>query len=173
MSRVHTAGNGVNAGDFIVAVNANIQELKEIATKIGVNFTALNTDVASVSKRVKQLRIGLFQRYLGGNMDEGWTRLLLENFEFPYKTLMDKEIIAGNLKKKYDVIILPDDNLSRMTGKKRSDRNQKRWESYPLEYRTGFGQVGIDALKVFVEQGEPYLHLLMRANYQLKSLSCL
>ena len=48
------------------------------------------------------------------------TRPLLETFEFPY-TLNDKEIKAGELKRKQDVIILPDDNLSRMTGENMSD----------------------------------------------------
>ena len=33
----------------------------------------------------------------------------MEDFLFPYKSIMDKEINIGNLKKKYDVIILPHD----------------------------------------------------------------
>ncbi len=42
-------------------------------------------------------RIGLFQRYGGGNMDEGWTRLLFERFDIPFTTVMDKDIKAGDL----------------------------------------------------------------------------
>ena len=32
---------------------------------------------------VKKLRIGMYQRYGGGNIDEGWTRWLIEDFKFP------------------------------------------------------------------------------------------
>ena len=59
---------------------------------------------------VKRLRIGMYQRYLGGNMDEGWTRWLLERFAFPYTSLFDAEIKNGGLHENYDVIILPNDS---------------------------------------------------------------
>jgi len=153
VKRVNKIGDAVNAGDFVVSPNANTNVLNDIAAKTGVSFTALETDVSSISHTVKQQRIGMYQRYMGGNMDEGWTRLLLENFQFPYTSLMDKEIKAGGLIKKYDVIILPDDSASRMTAKNMSDRAKQRWESYPPEYRSGFGQEGVDALKTFVEEG--------------------
>ena len=152
VKRVDATGNGLNAGDFVVPASAKTELLNEIAEKTGVSFKALNSN-ASANRSVKRLRIGMYQRYLGGNMDEGWTRLLLENFEFPYTTLMDKDLKAGDLIKKYDVIILPDDNLGTMTGIDRSDRMKRRLESMPPKYISGFGQEGIDALKVFVELG--------------------
>ncbi len=153
MHRVDKSGNGVAPGDFIVSAKANETVLKEVAAQTGVEFKALNEDASSVSRPVKRLRIGMYQRYLGGNMDEGWTRLLLENFEFPYASIMDAELKKGALKKKYDVIILPDDNLSTLTGKNRSGRIKRYLENTPPEYITGFGQPGVDALKAFVEEG--------------------
>jgi hypothetical protein len=97
-------------------------------------------------------------------MDEGWTRLLLEQFSFPYTTLFDAEIKKGELETKYDVIILPDDSTFMMTGDPADDRagagsgargstNRLREESYPPEYRSGFGKEGTEALKRFVEKG--------------------
>ena len=152
VKRVSTTGaHGQHTGDFVVPANANTATLHKIAAQTGVDFNPLNNKV--VAKPVGRMRIGMYQRYLGGNIDEGWTRLLLETFKFPYTTLHDKDIQAGDLHKKYDVIILPDDNLSTMTGKNMSDDARRRWESFPPEYRSGFGQSGIDALKAFVEQG--------------------
>ena len=66
---------------------------------------------------------------------------------------MDNELKKGELKKKYDIIILPDDNLSTMTGENMSDYAKKRWESSPPEFRSGFGKKGVDALKEFVQAG--------------------
>ncbi len=155
--RVDQPASGLRPGDFIISASESEALLAEIAKKTGVDFNALNTDGASVSRPLKRFRIGMYQRYLGGNMDEGWTRLLLENFEFPYSSLKDKELKAGNLLKKYDAIILPDDNVARMTGKypegSDHDFSSRRPEAYPLEYRSGFGQDGVDELKAFVEKG--------------------
>ncbi len=120
--------------------------------KTGVSFKALDSN-ASAGRSLKRLRIGMYQRYLGGNMDEGWTRLLLENFKFPYSTLRDIDLKSGELIKKYDVIILPDDALGMMTGKNRSDWIKRRLEGMPPKYISGFGQEGVDGLKAFVEQG--------------------
>ena len=86
-------------------------------------------------------------------MDEGWTRLLLENFDFPYTTLKDIDLKSGELNNKFDVIILPDDALGMMTGKNRSDRIKRRLEGMPPEYISGFGEEGIKGLKTFVEMG--------------------
>ncbi|MEQ8364347.1 MAG: M14 family metallopeptidase [Cyclobacteriaceae bacterium] len=150
--RVTKAGNGLQVGDFIVpAISDNLSNL--IAKQTGVNFRALNSDAAAQSQPVSQQRIALFQRYLGGNMDEGWTRLLLEKFEFPYTTLMDKELKAGELNKRYDVIILPDDNITYMTGEGFGDFSRNNPNEFPPEYRSGFGQQGVNALKDFVEEG--------------------
>ncbi|MEP2668722.1 MAG: M14 metallopeptidase family protein [Cyclobacteriaceae bacterium] len=150
--RVTKAGNDLRVGDFVVPpLSDNLSNL--IAKQTGVNFKALDADASSQLQPVTQQRIALFQRYLGGNMDEGWTRLLLEKFEFPYATLMDKELKAGELNKKYDVIILPDDNINYMTGEGFGDFSRNNPNEFPPEYRSGFGQQGVNALKDFVEKG--------------------
>ena len=40
-------------------------------------------------------------------MDEGWTRLVLEKFQFPYITLHNAEIRAGDLRERVDTLLLP------------------------------------------------------------------
>ncbi len=42
-----------------------------------------------------------------GSMDEGWTRWLFDTFNVPYTSLRDADVRAGNLRAKYDVIVLP------------------------------------------------------------------
>jgi hypothetical protein len=58
----------------------------------------------------------MYQRYNGGNMDEGWTRFIFEEFKQPYTSLFDAELKAGNLSQKYDVIVLPSDNPGTLVG---------------------------------------------------------
>jgi hypothetical protein len=96
----------------------------------------------------------MYQRYWGGNMDEGWTRLLLEQFSFPYRSIMDAEIRKGGLNAAYDVIILPEDSTAMITGERSGERAGARTpESYPPEYRSGIGSDGVSALKEFVTNG--------------------
>jgi len=72
----------LNPGDFIIPEAAS-QVLESMAAKYGVDFWPLNSLPVEGTHRVRRLRLGLYQRYYGGNMDEGWTRLLLENSSFP------------------------------------------------------------------------------------------
>jgi hypothetical protein len=106
---------------------------------------------------VKRLRVGMYQRYWGGNIDEGWTRFLLEQFSFPFTTVMDADIKKGGLETRFDVIILPDDSTAMITGERppagQGGRGGPSPESYPPEYRSGIGADGVAALKAFAQKG--------------------
>lgn len=137
-----------------VAPAGSEETLQEVAQEIGIDFHAVEK-LEAKSHEVEQLRVGIYQRYWGGNADEGWTRWILEQFEFPYKTLMDEEIKKGDLKKRLDVIILPDDPIPLITGEGVEEWALSRGRplEYPPEYRSGIGDEGINALKKFVEMG--------------------
>jgi len=143
-------------GTFIV--KAKKADLAKVAKDLKLAFHAVDGDVGE-STPVKAPRLGMYQRYWGGNMDEGWTRFVLESFEFPYTTLMDEEIKTGDLKKKYDTIILPNDAEAMIMGKDLEEYYKKRFggamspPNYPPEYRSGIGDEGVEALKKFVEEG--------------------
>lgn len=148
--------DGPRQGDFLVPADAPDDVVASIARETGVDFAALNTDPTGVSRPAERLRIGMYQRYFGGNMDEGWTRLLLEGFGFPYTTLMDDDILQGNLHEQYDVIILPADGVARMVGEEDDGGEgggRGGANAYPPEYRSGFGDAGVDTLEAFVMNG--------------------
>ncbi|MFQ5721981.1 MAG: peptidase M14 family protein, partial [Candidatus Aminicenantales bacterium] len=149
--RMDKAIGGLRPGDFMVTCRQQ-PILEDIARQTGVDFTSLKQTIINGSHEVKRLRIGMYQRYWGGNMDEGWTRFLLEQFAFPYKSLLDKEIKKGNLRKKYDVIILPDDSPEMIMGEI-PPRYRRYLANIPPEYRSGLGQEGLEALKEFVNKG--------------------
>jgi len=124
--------------------------VQHVAQETGVDFQAMDVDGGGAAPVVKRQRVAMYQRYYGGNMDEGWTRLLLEQFDFPYTSLFDAELKAGNLNRNYDVVILPEDGLQTMTGEGRETRGG---QDYPPEYRSGFGEEGVEALEDFVRAG--------------------
>ncbi|MEQ1692671.1 MAG: M14 family metallopeptidase [Gemmatimonas sp.] len=173
--RVDKAGGGAQTGDFVVAATAPAALVASTATTTGVNFVALNNDVSSTSHALKRMRIAMYERYGGGNIDHGWTQFTLEQFGFPYTDIKDAELKAGNLNAKYDVLILPADNSFTMLGGGRGGRGGAPAAAAPAaaaaptappagrgggfggqappEYRSGFDDDGVAAIKAFVQAG--------------------
>jgi len=146
-------------GSFYIPKNSGVEvEVKRQSKRHHLNFVAPPEKMVK-TKPVKMLRVGMYHRYRGGNMDEGWTRWLLEQYRFRYKKLMDADIKRGKLINKYDVIILPSDSKQMITGEGIEEYYKKRFGGarsptrYPKEYETGIGKEGLEKLKEFVEAG--------------------
>ena len=133
--------------------------LADIAKQTGVDFTALKADPKQGVHEAKRLRIGMYQRYRGGNMDEGWTRWLFEQWGFPFKDVMDAEIKKGNLNANYDVFILPDDTTrhDHRRGRRTAEDARRHSPASRTRRRPSTGAAsaptGVNALKDFVQKG--------------------
>lgn len=150
--RVDRATSGLRPGDFVIS-GAAPSGLSELARELGVDFTALESAPGDEAHVVERKRVGMYQRYHGGNMDEGWSRLVLEDFGFPFTSVMDEEILAGGLEANYDVFILPHDSATTILGEEEGQRPGRRPEDYPPEYRSGIGDEGVESLESFVRAG--------------------
>lgn len=157
----------LNPGDFIVP-EAPSQILESVAVRTGVDFWPLQSLPAEGTHRVRRLRVGLYQRYYTGNMDEGWTRLLLEKFGLPYITVKDADIKSGQLARKIDLLILPSDSTAMIMGE--GQETARRWTNFPPEYRSGLGQDGLEKLKEFVSRGGVLVCLGAAANFAVDKL---
>jgi hypothetical protein len=156
------AAQGFGNGDF-VAMTSDRTALTAVASQTGVDFRSIGT-VPANAYEIRKPRVALFQRYGGGNMDEGWTRLMFEQFNMPFKTLMDAEMKRGDLQASYDVIVLPADSVQAMTGERPAAPAGAQGgqggpggagapDNTPPEYRSGFGAEGVKALQAFVQKG--------------------
>ncbi len=179
VSRIDTASPGLVQGDFLVASGSEA-DINSIAKSTGVDFRAVASVPATGTHELKRLRIGLFQRYGGGNVDEGWTRWLLEQFGYNATSLFDPEIKKGDLNARFDVIVIPDDSTATLTGEPATGAAARRGggggefggrnEDTPPEYRTGFGEVGVTALKNFVQNGGTIVTLGTASNFAMDKL---
>jgi hypothetical protein len=160
VKRVDQAADGLRAGDFLVPAGAPDAVLAEVARTTGVDFTALKAE-PKAAHELKRMRIGMYQRYRGGNMDEGWTRWIFEQFAFQFKSVTDAEIKKGNLNASYDVFIFADDSTGTITGDPSARRGggggggrpEGVPDTTPPEYRSGLGTEGVAAIKEFVQKG--------------------
>jgi hypothetical protein len=157
LKRVDAAGDGLRPGDFIVSGSAPDAVVTDIAKTTGVDFTALKTEPKQAHE-IKRMRIGMYQRYRGGNMDEGWTRWLFEQWGFQFKQVYDAEIKKGNLNANYDAFIFADDSTATITGEPGGGGRGGRGfagvaDTTPPEYRSGIGADGVEAIRDFVRKG--------------------
>jgi len=154
--------NGLEAaeGSFIIKNTLHLQKvLPGLLQKWPVKVAGLENLTEIANARLKRHRVGLYQSWRA-NMDEGWTRYVLDDMKIPFLTLHNKDFqptkkAKVNLNSKFDVIVFADENPEIIkTGKPRPDSPYGRYFSeVPPEYRGGIGPQGVEVLKSFVAQG--------------------
>lgn len=90
-------------------------------------------------------RVGLYRPW-DPSMDEGWTRWLLEAYDFEFASLYNPDVLAGDLRDRYDVIVLAD-----MRARQIIEGFAKG--SVPPRYEGGIGSRGVRELDAFVQSG--------------------
>lgn len=106
-------------------------------------------------------RIAIYRSH-SASMDEGWTRWIFDVNKIPYASLLDREVRAGGLNSRFDVIIVPDQSagtLSRGLG-----------NNYPDSLRGGLGTEGARALREFAEAGGTILFFNESSLYAIEAL---
>ncbi len=118
------------------------QTLTKWVEELGISASWTDMD----AKRLIPVKAkpGLYKPYIP-NMDEGWTRFVLENFEIPYESLNNSRIQTGDLKNLTSVILPPMSAKSIIEGRSPQD--------VPPEYSGGIGMEGVSNLKEFVRNG--------------------
>ena len=141
--------NNLQSGCFIINKGDSDQAEKIVQT---TGTTAYWIDEVASTDGIYQPRIAMYQRFWGGNMAEGWTRMTLENFDFSYKTVRDNDI-CGDLNKLYDVFILPDDTMDKMAGTDKEIEDRLKVMPQPEKYCSRLGETEIGVIRNFVENG--------------------
>jgi hypothetical protein len=103
------------------------------------------TRAQSLSIPLRMPRVGMYQSWTS-NMDEGWTRWVLDHYEFPYTVLHNADVKAGKLRERFDAIVLPDQRPKDVL-------EGNDFSSIVPEYRGGLGDTGWQALHDFVDAG--------------------
>ncbi|OLE74746.1 MAG: hypothetical protein AUG12_00670 [Acidobacteria bacterium 13_1_20CM_2_57_8] len=99
---------------FISAKSTTLAKLQKMAQDIGLSFEGTATKPAGEALRLRPRRIGLWDR-TGGSVPSGWTRYVLEKFEFPFTVVYGSTIDAGDLAQRFDVLIFAEDGVTSAT----------------------------------------------------------
>jgi Zinc carboxypeptidase len=106
---------------------------------------ATGAPVLNASPLTRPTRLALYKSWTA-SMDEGWTRYVFDTFNVPFQTLFDKDVRAGNLRARYDVIVLPSMRLREIV-------EGRSKETAPPEFAGGITEAGVENLRRFVEEG--------------------
>jgi Zinc carboxypeptidase len=154
---VSSVTSGQAQGSFYIAGRPSTHALVEkLAGDLGVSFEGVAAAPTGQRQKLRKLRIGLADRY-GGSMPSGWTRFLLEQFEFPFEVVFPKTLDAGNLASKYDVLIFPSDLVPSGEGRGGRGGVNVATADIPAEFRDQLGSITasttVPQLKKFLEDG--------------------
>ncbi|HDP98069.1 MAG TPA: hypothetical protein ENN22_02665 [bacterium] len=129
------------------------QQLKLWAKELHLPIHPLNQNLPESKLQLKSVRVGLYKPWRA-SMDEGWTRWLLEQFEFDLVSVTNEMIKQGQLSKRFDAIIIPDINKQTIIDPKPKDaKSAKNYRPMPEQYEGGIEKEGVDNLKKFVSDG--------------------
>jgi hypothetical protein len=152
------------AGSIVVA---NVKGLEPvvagIATELGLRADGIRGKLPASTRPVGRARVGLYKPWLE-NIDEGWTRWVLERHQFSFTSLSDTQVRAGGLRSQFDAIVLPNAPAERLMMGHPAD-------AVPAEYAGGLGQAGVDALKAFVQEGGSLVCLDQSCELAISALS--
>ncbi len=111
-------------------------------------------------RELKRPRIGVYKSFMA-DIDEGWTRWLLEHFGFVYSSLRNEDIRAGSLRNRFDSIILADEAPEAI-------ENGHKPGTMPAEFTGGLGSKGAEALREFARAGGTLVFLNRASNYAIQ-----
>jgi hypothetical protein len=133
-------------GSVVVPQSKGAQDVvARVASDLGLPVTAVRGRPPAGLTPIKRARVALYKPWVE-NIDEGWTRWILEQYEFPFTNIADADVRRGNLRAQYDVLILPDASAERLISGHPSG-------SLPEQYTGGLGSEGTAAIAAFVEAG--------------------
>jgi hypothetical protein len=107
-------------------------------------------------------RIGLYRPW-SASMDEGWSRWLFEQYDFEFANVHNAEIRAGELRERFDVIVMAADS-------RRTIINGFAKGSVPPRYEGGIGAAGTRALDEFVRRGGTLVCLNQSTAFAIEDL---
>ena len=176
MNRLLRAGADVRWTERAVTIGDDVEPPGAILVS-GVDKTTIDALAADLHLQIRSVtpgsgwpllgietpRLGVYDPW-GGNMDAGWTRWVLDQYEFAYTRVRADDIRTGDLGERFDVLV-----IAEMTSADIIRGLQGR--TVRPEYRGGIGAAGVQHLQAFVRAGGTIITLGNTATFAVEHLS--
>jgi len=149
---VYWANERFNEGDreypagtvIVFDPGSRANRILEIARDLNIDLIARQFSSPLSGFKINPVKLGLYKSW-SGNMNEGWTRWVMEQYEFDMESVYNDAILSGNLYQKYNTILLTNYSERQLI--------EGRTGNTPPEYRGGIGSRGVDNMRDFVRSG--------------------
>ena len=142
-------GRKFPAGSFYIASHRNLDNLLK---NLLVQPHYLTGSFDGKTKALRVPRIALVESWFH-DMDAGWTRYLFDTYKIPYRVLRPADLQDANLKRDFDLVILPDQSQAVLMEGKGGSPGSYSITRYPPEYTKGMEKKGLSNLLAFVDNG--------------------
>jgi hypothetical protein len=145
------------AGSYIVSGGST--SVDDLASEYGLEVTGLSAEPKVEMMKVHIPKVGLYKSWVS-NMDEGWTRFIMDEYSFETDTLHDTDIQTKDLSQ-YDVLILP-------SQRPKSILHGNSPLKMPEKFTGGIGLEGSLALSNYVKNGGTLIAFDEASNYVIE-----
>jgi hypothetical protein len=133
-------------GSIVVAAGkTTLPVVSQIATQLGLRVDGMKGKPPAATHALGRARVAVYQPR-GENADAGWTRWVLEQYEFPVVSITNADVASGNLRARFDAVVLPNVASELLMRGLSAD-------AVPSEYAGGLEGDGVRSLEAFVRAG--------------------
>ena len=109
---ITVGGQTFGAGAFYLETDR--ERIEQLAEEKGLDFVGVRQRPTGNAMELDRVKIGLWDQY-GGSMPSGWTRMILEDFEFDFDVLFPPDFDDGDLAD-YDILLFDDGAIPAVDG---------------------------------------------------------
>jgi len=151
------------AGSFVIRGSGHAAAVREAVDALGLIGAALGTLPTVPMHDADPPRVAIYSQWTN-TQSLGWYRLTFDAFGVPYDLIYKEQVVTGNLRSRYDVILMAEQTLSRTAVMQKPNEKPVPYlksDKYRFlgmygetaDMTGGFGQPGVDAFAAFLEGG--------------------
>lgn len=151
------------AGSFVVTDMSKAAAVRSAVQDLGLTAATLAAAPAVATHNADVPRVAIFSTW-NGTQSLGWYRLTFDEFGIPYDLIYKEQLQLGNLRAKYDVLLMAEQNLGKTAAlappaaKPQPYQKSDKYKFLGMYGETadmsgGIGQIGVDAVAAFLEEG--------------------
>ena len=151
------------AGSFVITDMSKAPAIRAAVEELGLTAATFAAAPTVPTHAADVPRVAIYSAWTS-TQNLGWYRLTFDKFGVPYDLIYKEQVKPGNLRAKYDVILMAEQNLGKQTtlaapaAKPQSYQKSDKYKFLGMYGETadmsgGLGQDGVDAIAAFLDAG--------------------
>ncbi len=160
-------------GTFLFQVNdPQVETVRKKSAAYEVPLHSIQPADTQKKKPLQMARIAIYTPWISWAYDEGWLRLVLDNFGFDYTRVYNSDFKGGGKFEDFDVLVFGSQGTDWIVVGKPKDRPEATVgePKLPDKYVGGIGNAGVQKVKQFMVEGGTVLFFGRACNFAIEKL---